>query len=180
LLDALAVQRAHFCGLSLGGMVGMWLGTNAPERLERLVLCNTTARVATPETYNGRIERVCAGGVASVADAVLERWFTPAFRQRAPATLARMRAMLVATPGEGYAAACAAIRDMDQWAALPAIRCPTLVVAGTHDVATPAVDGRRMAHAIPGAEYAALDAAHLSNVEADAAFNAAVLEFLDR
>jgi 3-oxoadipate enol-lactonase len=180
LLDALAIPRAHFCGLSLGGMVGMWLGAHAPERLDRLVLCNTTPRVGTPETYDARIERVRAGGVASVADAVLERWFTPSFRERAPDTLARMRAMLVATPGEGYAGACGAIRDMDQWALLPAIRRPTLIVAGTHDVATPAADGRRMAQAIPGAEYIELDAAHISNVEADAAFTAAVLDFLDR
>ena len=180
LLDALSIPRAHFCGLSLGGMTGMWLGANAPERIERLALCNTTPRVAAPETYGARIGVVRASGLASIADAVLERWFTPAFRQRDPEALARTRAMLVATPVEGYAGGCGAIRDMDQWAVLPQIRRPTLVIAGTHDLATSAADGRRMAQAIPGAQYVELDAAHISNIEAAAAFTAALTDFLGR
>jgi 3-oxoadipate enol-lactonase len=180
LLDALAIPRAHYCGLSLGAMVGMWLGANAPGRIDRLVLCNTTARVASPEAYDARIGKVRADGIASIADAVLERWFTPAFRLRAPEVLARMREMLIATPVEGYAGACAAIRDMDQWGALPRIRRPTLVIAGALDMATTAADGRRMAQAIPGAEYVELDAAHLSNIEAEAAFTAAVSGFLGK
>lgn len=180
LLDALAIPRAHFCGLSLGGMVGMWLGVNAPERIDRLVLCNTSPRVGSPETYNARIGKVRAEGLAGLADAILERWFTPAFRQRAPDALTRMRAMLIATPSEGYAGACAAIRDMDQWDALPQIRRPTLVIAGAHDMATPAADGRRIAQSIAGAKYVELDAAHISNIEADAAFTAAISDFLGR
>ncbi len=180
LLDALSIPRAHFCGLSLGGMTGMWLGASAPERIDRLVLCNTTARVASPETYDARIGLVRSKGLAGVAEPVLERWFTPAFRQRDPEALARTRAMLIATPVEGYAGACAAIRDMDQWAVLPQIRRPTLVIAGTHDVATPAADGRRMAQVIPGAQYVELDAAHISNIEAESAFTAALTDFLGR
>ena len=180
LLDALAIPRAHFCGLSMGGMVGMWLGANAPERIDRLVLCNTSAKIGSPEMWNARIDRVRSDGVASIADAVLERWFTPAFRQREPTSLARMRAMLIATPAEGYCAACAAVRDMDQWNALPTIRCPTLVITGAHDVATPAADGRRIAQSIPGATYVELDAAHISNVEAGAEFTSAVSVFLTR
>jgi 3-oxoadipate enol-lactonase len=180
LLDALAIPRAHFCGLSMGGMVGMWLGVNAPDRVDRLVLCNTSPKIGSPETWNARIDKVRADGLASIADALLEGWFTPAFRQREPGLLARMRAMLIATPVEGYCAACAAVRDMDQWNALPAIRRPTLVIAGAHDAASPAADGRRMAQAITGAEYVELDAAHISNVEAAAAFTAAVSDFLDR
>jgi 3-oxoadipate enol-lactonase len=180
LLDALAIPRAHFCGLSMGGMVGMWLGVNAPERIDRLVLCNTSPKIGTPEMWKTRIDKVRSDGLAGIADAVLERWFTPAFRQRAPDTLTRMRAMLIATPSEGYTGACAAIRDMDQWDVLPAIRRPTLVIAGAHDVATPAADGRRMAQVIAGAKYAELDAAHISNIEADAAFTAAVSDFLGR
>ncbi len=180
LLDALSIPRAHFCGLSLGGMTGMWLGANAPERVDRLVLCNTTPRVASPETYDARIGVVRSNGLASIADAVLERWFTPAFRQRDPAALARTRAMLIATPTEGYVGACGAIRDMDQWSLLPQIRRPTLVIAGTNDLATSAADGRKMAQVIPGAEYVELDAAHISNIEADAAFTAALTDFLGR
>jgi 3-oxoadipate enol-lactonase len=161
-------------------MVGMWLGVNAPGRIDRLVLCNTSPKIGAPEIYDARIGVVRAHGLASIADAVLERWFTPTFRQRDPAALSRIRAMLIATPTEGYCAACAAVRDMDQWDAIASIARPTLVVAGTHDEATPPADGRRMAELIAGASYVELDAAHISNVEADAAFTAAVVDFLGR
>jgi 3-oxoadipate enol-lactonase len=178
LLDELKIAHAHFCGLSLGGMTGMWLGVHAPERLDRLVLCNTSPKIGPPEIWNARIEAVSNGGVSSIADAVLGRWFTMSFRERAPKELARMRAMLTATPADGYVAACAAIRDMDQWDVVARISRPTLVISGTHDVATPPADGRRVAEAIAGARYVELDAGHISNVEAPAAFTTAVLDFL--
>ena len=180
LLDALSIPRAHFCGLSMGGMVGMWLGVNAPERIDRLLLCNTSPKIGTPEMWNARIDKVRAGGVDSIADAVLERWFTAPFRQREPQTVARMRAIMVAIPAEGYCASCAAVRDMDQRDAIGAISRRTLVIAGAHDVSTPPADGRGMAQVIPGAGFVEIDAGHISNVEASAAFTAAALEFLDR
>ena len=180
LLDGLAIPRVHFCGLSMGGMVGMWLGTHASERIDRLVLCNTSPKIGTPDMWNARIDKVRAGGVEAVADAVLERWFTAAFRQRDPRTLARLRAIMVAIAAEGYCASCAAVRDMDQWDAIGAISRPTLVITGAHDASTPPADGRRMAQVIPRAASVELDAAHISNVEASAAFTAAVLDFLDR
>ena len=180
LLDKLAIPRAHFCGLSMGGMVGMWLGTHASERLDRLVLCNTSPKIGTAEMWNARIDKVRAGGVESIADAVLERWFTAAFRQREPQTLARLRSIMVAIPAEGYCASCAAVRDMDQWDAIGAISRPTLVITGAHDASTPPADGRKMAQVISNASCVELDAAHISNVEASAAFTAAVLDFLDR
>ncbi|HXX86608.1 MAG TPA: 3-oxoadipate enol-lactonase [Casimicrobiaceae bacterium] len=178
LLDALKIERAHFCGLSMGGMVGMWLGANAPERIDRLVLCNTAAKIGSPEVYNARIDAVRKGGVASVADAVIDRWFTAPFRQRSPEAVARMRAMLTATSAEGYAASCAAVRDMDLRETLARIKRPTLVIAGTHDLATPPADGQRMGQGIDGARYVELDAAHISNVEAAAVFTKAVTDFL--
>jgi 3-oxoadipate enol-lactonase len=178
LLDALAIPRAHFCGLSMGGMVGMWLGVHAASRVDRLVLCNTAPCIGTAELWNTRIARVRAEGLGAIADSVLERWYTPAFRERAPDALARTRALLLATPDEGYAMACAAIRDADLWPEIAAIRAPTLVIAGAHDPATTAADGRRLAQRIPGARYVELDAAHLSNVEAEAAFTGALTDFL--
>ena len=178
LLDDLRIERAHFCGLSIGGMVGMWLGVHAPERLDRLALCNTSPKIGSPEMWKARIETVRKGGVSSIADAMLGRWFTAGFLERSPAEVARMRAMMAATPTEGYVATCAAIRDMDQWDSIAGISRPTLVISGTHDVATPTADGRRMAEVIPGARYVELDAAHISNVEAPAAFNIAVMDFL--
>jgi 3-oxoadipate enol-lactonase len=178
ILDALAIARAHVCGLSMGGMVGMWLAINAAERVDRLVLSNTAPQIFSAERWNARIASVNSGGVASIADAVLEGWLTARFRERDPATLARMRAMLTATPDAGYVASCAAVRDADQWNAIAGISRPTLVIAGTHDMATTAAIGRRMAQSIAGAQYVELDAAHISNVEAAAGFTAALTDFL--
>jgi len=178
LLDALEIRRVHFCGLSMGGMTGMWLALNAPERIDRLVLANTAPQIGTDEVWNARIEAVRKGGMEAIAEAVLERWFTAGFRQGAPVTVARIRAMLTETPAEGYIANCAAIRDMDQREAIRAIRHPTLVIAGTHDPATTAADGRKMAEAIAGARYVELDAAHISNIEKAERFSAELTRFL--
>jgi len=179
LLDGCGIARAHFCGLSMGGMTGMWLGREAPARLDRLVLCNTAARIGPPEVWDKRVETVRASGMEAIVPGVIERWFTAPFRAREPAAVARIVAMLRATPPAGYVAACLAIRDMDQRAQLAAIRAPTLVIAGESDLATPAADGRFAAEQIPGARFVALAAAHLSNIEAAAEFTAALLGFLD-
>ena len=178
-LDALHIARAHFCGLSLGGMTGMWLGVHAPERLQKLVLANTTARIGAPANYDARIDTVRTGGMAAVSQAVVDRWFTAGYIASHPEQIALMRQVMERIPVEGYAGCCAAIRDMDQRDAIAAIRAPTLVIAGTHDVATPPADGRFLAERIKGAQYAELDAAHLSNIEATPAFTAAVLAFLN-
>jgi len=178
LLEALKIERVHFCGLSMGGMTGMWLAANAADRIDRLVLANTTPKIGTPEIYDARIETVRKGGLEVVADAVIERWFTQKFRASAPEAVARVRAMLMATPAEGYMGACGAIRDMDQREAIRSIRNPTLVIAGTHDVATPPADGRRIAESIAGARYAELDASHISNIEASERFTAELTAFL--
>jgi 3-oxoadipate enol-lactonase len=178
LLDAFKVERAHFCGLSLGGITGMWLGMHAAERIERLVLANTAPRIGPPALWNARIETVRQGGMAAIADTVLERWFTAGFRARAADAVGRVGNMLLTTPPDGYAACCAAIRDADQWPGIETLRSPTLVIQGTHDVATPAAEGRKLAERIAGARYVELDAAHISNVEAAERFTAELLAFL--
>jgi 3-oxoadipate enol-lactonase len=178
LLDALAIERVHFCGLSMGGMVGQWLGAHAPQRIDKLILCNTAARIGSPEAYNTRIDNVRKGGMAAVVDAVVARWYTPAFAATAPDAIAKTRAMLLATPADGYVACCAAIRDMDQRESVRSIAVPTLVIAGAHDLATPPADGRFLAERIRGARYIELPAAHLSNIEAAPAFTVALTEFL--
>src|SRR5229473_2390071 len=179
LLDALDLDRVHFCGLSMGGMTGMWLGANAPERLNKLALCNTAAKIGTSEVWNARIEAVRKNGMKSVAAAVVERWFSPAFREKPPATVSSTLKMLEAANPEGYAACCAAIRDFDFREQLSRIRVPTLVIAGAHDPSTPPADGRFLADQIQGAQYAELDAAHLSNIEAQDRFNNEVAKFLN-
>ena len=178
LLDQLQIQRAHFCGLSMGGMTGMWLGIHAPNRIDRLALCNTSAAIGLPEVWNARISKVRQEGMASIIDTVLERWFTPDFLALAPAQVERVRRMLADTPVEGYVANCAAVRDMDQRAELPQIAATTLVIAGRHDKSTPPEHGELIARAIPGAQYVVLNAAHLSNWEAAQAFTQNVLDFL--
>ena len=182
LLDHLGIDRAHFCGLSMGGMTGLWLAAHAPSRIDRLVLANTGALIGTPDFWNARIGSIREAGSAGlpdvVVDAVVERWFTRRHRTVAPDGVERIRRMLIETSSLGYAANCAAIRDADLRSALSSIRLPTLVIAGTHDPSTPPSLGRDIAAGIPGAEYVELDAAHLSNIEQVGAFDAAALRFL--
>jgi 3-oxoadipate enol-lactonase len=178
LLDALALERVHFCGLSIGGLIGMWLGVHAPKRIASLVLSNTAARIGTAETWNARIEAVRKDGMAAIAPTVVGRWFTPAFRERSPAVVAAALRTLAATPAEGYVACCAAIRDADASGDLGTIRAPTLVVAGSSDPATTPADGRLLAEGIAGAKYVELPASHLSNLEAFERFNAELVRFL--
>ena len=178
LLDALKIDRVHFCGLSMGGMIGMWLGANAPERLHRLILCNTGARIGTVESWNTRILAVQKGGMSSVAAAIIERWFTSGYRGKAPDTVAKTKKMIEDTNVAGYVACCAAVRDFDGHPFLETIRTPTLVIAGAQDPATPPADGRFLAEHIPGARYAELNAAHLSNLEDRQTFNREIAAFL--
>jgi 3-oxoadipate enol-lactonase len=179
LLDALDLDRVHFCGLSMGGMIGMWLGMNAPERLNKQVLCNTGARIGTLEAWNARIDAVRKNGMKSISSAVVERWFTPAFRQKSPATISNTRKMIEEASAGGYAACCAAIRDCDYREQVGAIGTPTLVISGAHDPATPPADGRFLAQQIPGARYVELNAAHLSNIEDQRHFNKELAAFLN-
>jgi 3-oxoadipate enol-lactonase len=166
LLDALKLQRVHFCGLSIGGMTGMWLGVNAPERLDKLVLCNTAPQLGTTQTWNARIKSVREGGTKSVAEAVVERWFTAGFREKNPGVAAKTRQMIESTSAEGYIASCAAVRDFNFWSEVQHIHAPTLVIAGTHDPAATPADAQKLTREIKGARYVELAAAHISNIEA--------------
>ena len=179
LLDHLEIAACDFVGLSLGGMVGQWLGINAPERLGRLILANTSAYMGLPESWDARITAVRENGMAAIAEAVVERWFTPGFRV-ASAAPARILAMLLATDPAGYAAACSAIRDMDQRKTVSAIDVPTLVIGGSKDPATPPEDSEFLASSISNATLEMLPAAHLSNIECPEPFSQLVLDFLDQ
>ncbi len=178
ILDALGIRRTHWCGLSMGGMVGQWLGANRPERFDRIVLSNTACHYADPSNWHNRIKAVTDGGLAAVADAVIAGWLTEDFRAREPDATARMKAMLLASPVKGYLACCQALSTLDQRALLPEISSPTLVIAGRHDKATPVEAGELIRDGIPGATMTVLDAAHISNVEQSAGFTDAVMGFL--
>jgi 3-oxoadipate enol-lactonase len=177
--DSLGFARFDWCGLSMGGMEGMWLAAHAPERIDRLVLCNTTCHYPDPSYWNERITAIRAsGGPAPLADRIMGLWFSAQFRARAPAAVAPLRAMLAATRMEGYIACCEAIRDMDHRDLLARIASPTLIVAGRHDQATPVAAAQFIHSRIAGASLAILDAAHISNVEQPALFTDTVLRFL--
>ena len=179
LLDAQGVARASFCGVSLGGMVGMWLAAHHPERVQRLVLCCTAAHL-DPGSFRERAALVRRVGTpAVVADAVVERWLTPDYAQRNPDVVDSLRAQLVATPAEGYAGCCEAIAGMDLRGDLGAIAAPTLCIAAREDLATPPEHLGRIAAAVPGARLEILSpAAHLAPVQRAQTVAALVLDHL--
>jgi 3-oxoadipate enol-lactonase len=178
LLDDLKLDRVYFCGLSMGGQTGMWLALNAKDRFHKLVLCNTAAKIGTPEMWNTRIEGVRKGGMKSISSAVMERWFSAGYRTKSPEVVASTKLMFEGANPEGYVANCAAIRDFDAREAIAAIRVPTLVIAGTHDAATTPADGHYLAERIAGARYVELNVAHLSNIENRDRFNTELSAFL--
>jgi len=179
LLDRLGIERASLCGLSIGGMINMWVAANAPERVERLVLCCTSAQLGPPSAWHERAATVRAEGVGAVADAVLGRWYTAAFAAAHPDEIERMRGILTATPPDGYAGCCEAIAEMDLTPDLPSITAPTLVIAGEQDPSTPPEHGRRIADLIPGARFEVISpAAHLATVERPDLTTAMILRFL--
>jgi 3-oxoadipate enol-lactonase len=179
MLDRLGLERVHWCGLSLGGMVGMWMAINAPERIDRLVLCCTSARLGPPEMWADRAATVRAQGVDAVADAGIQRWLSPGFIEREPEIAGGIRAMLAATPAEGYAACCGVIEHMDQVPQLGEIRAPTLVIAAEDDPATPPEHGALIASAVPGARLEIVpDARHLATIEQPAAMTELIVSHL--
>ncbi|MEQ9725026.1 3-oxoadipate enol-lactonase [Pseudomonas sp. WHRI 8822A] len=181
LLDALNIDKAHFCGLSMGGLIGQWLAINAPSRLDRLVLCNTAAKIGTDEVWNTRIDTVLKGGekaMRDLRDASIERWFTAPFAKAQPEKVEPIVTMLAQTSPQGYAGNCAAVRDADYREQIAGITAPTLIVCGTGDAVTTPEHGRFMQERIRGAELVEFDAAHLSNVQAGELFTQRVLSFL--
>ena len=179
LLDEIGIERAHVCGLSLGGVISQWLGIHASDRLRSLALCNTAARIGSQLIWNSRIDMIRKGGMAAIEPAMIERWFTADFISGSPQSVEPIRQMLLQSPVRGYLACAEALRDTDLREDVMRIAARTLVITGSHDPATPSVDGRWLSKTIPGARYAELKASHLSNIEAALQFNGALLEFLN-
>jgi 3-oxoadipate enol-lactonase len=179
LLDRLGIERTDFCGLSLGGMVGMWLGINAPERIRRLVLLCTSPMLSREHDWALRGRTVREQGTGAVAEAVVERWFTPRYAEEHPDTVARMRAMVTETPATGYAGCCGAIERMDLVPELGSIRAPTLVVAGTEDPATPPPHAEVIAEHIPDCRMELVPAAHLASWESPDEVTRLILSHLE-
>jgi 3-oxoadipate enol-lactonase len=179
LLDHLGIERAHLCGLSLGGMVSLWFASHYPERVDRLVVCCTSALLGPPEAWVDRAELVRARGTVAVADAVVGRWFTPQFRAREPARVAAIRDTIAATPSLGYAECCGVIERMDLRPYLAAIRAPTLAIAGAEDPAIGPEHLFQIATALPfGRAVVVEQAAHLANIEQPDRINQLILDHL--
>jgi len=178
ILDDLNIEKTHWCGVSMGGMVGQWLAAHAPERVGKLVLANTSCYYPDATMWEARIRAVREGGLAAVADTVIASWLTQEFRDHSPEVADRMKAMLLATPVEGYLACCEALSRLDLREDLARIKSPTLVIAGRYDKSTPIAMAEVIRSRITGANMTIVDAAHISNVEAAGAFNDAVLGFL--
>jgi 3-oxoadipate enol-lactonase len=177
-MDGLALKTVNWCGLSMGGMVGQWLGANAPERIGRLILSNTHSYYPDKTIWNDRITFAREKGLAAAVGPTMERWFTKEFREHTPDAIARMSEMFLKTQLEGFLGCCAAVRDMDLRDTHARITAPTLVIVGRKDPATPPEAGEEIQKRIMGAKLAALDAAHISNVEQPQAYIDTVLGFL--
>lgn len=177
--DSQQFERFYFCGLSMGGQIGMWLAENAPQRLNKVVLCSTAAKIGATDMWNARIATVLKEGMKDVAAAAIERWFTAAFRAKNPSVVAKIHKTLETTSPQGYAACCAGLRDFDFRKDLKGVRTPTLILSGTHDPATTPADGQFLANHISGARYAQLNGAHLSNIEDADRFTEEVCAFLN-
>ncbi|WP_263358831.1 3-oxoadipate enol-lactonase [Acidicapsa ligni] len=178
LLDALQIETFSFCGLSMGGAIGQWLGIHASTRLQKLVLANTAARIGQKDIWNARIAQVLSEGLGPIIPGTLERWFTRPFRDMHPEIISHTADMLRQTSVDGYAACCAAVRDLDLRATICQIATPTLVISGVEDPVTSPADGKFLADQIRDARYEVLQAAHLSNIEAASEFNFCLLAFL--
>jgi 3-oxoadipate enol-lactonase len=178
LLDHLDIARASFCGISMGGIMGQWLGVHAPERIERLILANTAACIGSPDAWRTRAEQVRTAGMDAVADGAAARWFTPGFAEREAGVVAHLVQRLRAQSPAGYAACCEALADADLRAEVASITAPTLVIAGEHDPVTKVADAVWLTAQVGGAHTVTLPASHISNIEAADAFTAALRRFM--
>jgi 3-oxoadipate enol-lactonase len=178
IMDALGIERVHWLGLSMGSVVGLWLLVHARERIGRAVLASTAAQIPGPDLWNNRIQSARDTGMNGVAMASSERWFTKTFRDAKPEKVEAVMEMVRATPLHGYLAALAAIRDMDMREAIRSISNKVLVIAGRHDPSTPPGMGALVASSIEGAKFVTLEASHMSNIEDEANFTTAAVDFL--
>ncbi len=176
--DAAELEQFHYCGLSVGGLTGLQLAVHHTDRLLSLTLCNTGATIGTPELWDERIRTAKTSGMAALVDAVIARWFSPDFAERQPQRFARARATLVATDPDGYAGVCAAIRDADLREDVGSIAVPTLVIGGENDEAAPIGQSRWLHDQIAGSHLVELNAAHISNLDREPEFTAALSHFL--
>ncbi|WP_428425327.1 3-oxoadipate enol-lactonase [Pararhizobium sp.] len=177
LLDALEIGQTHFCGLSIGGLVGQWLGIHAPERIDKIVLCATAAKIGTAESWAARIKDVRENGLGGLTGATAERWFTPGFNAREPVTVGAILESFTATSLDGYAGCCAALAGADLRDQIAVIASPLLAISGADDAVCPPSDLQEIAGRVQQGRHVSLPGRHIINVEAAPAFNELLLRF---
>ncbi|MBO9123710.1 MULTISPECIES: 3-oxoadipate enol-lactonase [unclassified Rhizobium] len=178
LLDALGIDRVHFCGLSIGGLVGQWLGINASRRLDKIIVCATASKIGTAESWMARIDAVRANGLASLADATRDRWFSPSFNAREPGRVANILDSFAASDVDGYVGCCAALASGDLNDRIRHIANPLLAVSGIDDPVCPPADLMAIAGSVANGRHISLPGRHLLNVESATSFNTAIARFL--
>ena len=178
LTNQLGIEPVHLCGISLGGLIAMWAGIHAAERVNRIVLANTAARIGTPEAWEQRRNSVLNSGLAPLVETAPGRWFTQAYQEQHPAEMQLIREMVARTDAASYAACCGVLRDTDLRAGIGAIEAPCLIIAGTYDAATPPSHGRALQAGLRSSRYLQIDCSHLSAWEGSEQFSQAAHSFL--
>ena len=177
-LGALGIKKANFCGISMGGLTGLWLAIYAPERFERIAVANTAAKIGERSAWLERAAMVRAQGMDGLAQSAASRWFTPAFTEQQPDLIESMTSALAAEDAEGYASCCEALAEADLRDKIARINLPLLVIAGDEDPVTTVADAKAIQQVVPTAKVKSLAASHISNLEQPAAFNRALKSFL--
>ncbi|MEI2297143.1 3-oxoadipate enol-lactonase [Ensifer sp. MJa1] len=178
LLDALRIERTHFCGLSIGGLTGQWLGVHAGKRLDRIVLCATAARIGTPESWAARIDSVKSDGLATLGSATAERWFSAEFSARNREAVDRVFKSFGATTIDGYIGGCMALAGADLREEIGKIANPLLAISGDGDPVCPPSDLEAIAARVQRGRHLSLPGRHIVNIESAPVFNTALLDFL--
>lgn len=178
LLDQLDIQTAYFCGLSMGGLIGQWLGINRPDRIKKLIISNTGAKIGNDERWNGRIETISKHGMQAIVEDTMERWFTESFRQNHPGRVSETKAMFLRSDVTGYSNCCAAIRDADFREQLQNNTVETLVITGDEDPVTNVEQAEFLANTIPNAQLKILHARHLASTELPKEYAEVLIDFL--
>ncbi|WP_348811804.1 bifunctional 3-oxoadipate enol-lactonase/4-carboxymuconolactone decarboxylase PcaDC [Flavobacterium maritimum] len=178
LLDELKIDKVYFCGLSMGGLIGQWLGINHPDRILKLIISNTDAKIGTAEIWNDRINTITKEGMQIIADGTMERWFTDDFRKNNPNRIAEIKAVFVKNNALGYANSCAAVRDADFRKDLHKISAETLVITGNEDAVTNVEQAKELVKNIPNSNLEILAARHLSSTELPEAYSEILINFI--
>ncbi len=177
LLETLEIEQTHFCGLSIGGLTGQWLGIHAAERIGKIAVCATASKIGTAESWTARVQNVRESGLGGLIEATAERWFTPGFSAREPGTVGAILETFIATSVDGYTGCCAALADADLRKQIAVIANRLLAVSGDDDPVCPSSDLEEIAGRVRRGRHVSLPGRHIVNIEAAPAFNDLLLTF---